>query len=170
MRRLIRSVPAPAGLGGEMIAVPAGAQLDLDLRLESVTEGVLVSGAVSAPLVGECSRCLEPVTDTVVVDVQELFAYPDSTTEQTAEPDEVSQLVGDLLDLGPVLRDAVVLTLPLAPLCRGDCPGLCATCGERLDRLPAGHTHESTDPRWAALAQLAQRDGAAQHEQPQEDR
>lgn len=165
MRRLTRPAPAPAGLAVEMVAVPAGAPLQLDLRLESVTEGVLVSGTITAPLVGECSRCLEPITDDVIVDLQELFAYPNSATDETAEQDEVSRLVGSLLDLAPVLRDAVVLALPLVPLCREDCPGLCATCGERLDRLPAGHSHELSDPRWAALAQLGGQDGRPERDQ-----
>jgi len=136
-----------------MVGVPVGAPLDLDLRLESVIEGVLVSGTVTAPIEGECARCLGPVTGEVVTDVQELFAYPDSVTEETTSEDEVSRLDGDYLDLEPVVRDAVVLALPLVPLCREDCRGLCATCGERLDELPPGHAHDQVDPRWAALQQ-----------------
>ena len=146
-------VPAPAEMAVGMAAVPEGAPLTLDLRLESVVEGVLVSGTVTAPVTAECARCLTPVSDTVSVPVTELFAYPDSATEQTSEEDEVSHLVGDLLDLQPVVRDALVLDLPLSPLCRDDCRGLCAGCGERLDDLPADHTHITTDPRWAALAE-----------------
>lgn len=164
MRRVARSAPAPAGLGVEMVGVPDGAPLDLDLRLESVTEGVLVSGAVAAKVAGECSRCLEQITADVVVDVQELFAYPDSATDETAEQDEVSRLAGDLLDLEPVLRDAVLLALPLAPLCQPDCRGLCATCGERMDTLPADHSHEQADPRWASLALLRGHKGVPRHE------
>jgi uncharacterized protein len=154
MRRISLTVPAPAGLGLELIAVPDGTPVDLDLRLESVLEGVLVSGTVTAPLAGECGRCLDPVTTSVVVEVQELFAYPDSTTDETAEEDEVSRLDGELLDLEPVVRDAVVLALPLSPLCRPDCPGLCATCGARLADVPPDHHHEQEDPRWAALRTL----------------
>ena len=154
MRRTSFSVAAPAGLGLDLIGVPEGARLELDLRLESVMEGVLVSGAVTAPLTGECARCLEPITDEVVVSLQELYAYPDSTTHDTTAEDEVSRLDGELLDLEPVLRDSVVLALPLRPLCREDCPGLCPTCGERLTDLPPGHAHEQWDPRWAALHQL----------------
>ena len=108
---------------------------------------------MTAPVTGECARCLTPVSDTVSVPVTELFAYPDSATEQTSEEDEVSHLVGDMLDLEPLVRDALVLDLPLSPLCRDDCRGLCAGCGERLDDLPADHTHTMTDPRWAALAE-----------------
>ena len=153
MRVIRAEVPAPADMSVGMAAIPKDALLTLDLRLESVVEGVLVSGTVTAPVTAECARCLSPVSDTVSVPVTELFAYPDSATEQTAEEDEVSHLVGDLLDLEPVLRDALVLDLPLSPLCRDDCRGLCAGCGERLDDLPDDHAHTTTDPRWAALAE-----------------
>jgi len=153
MRAVRRTVPAPDVLGVELARVPTGEPLELDLRLESVVEGVLVSGTVRAEVAGECARCLGPVSDEVTVDVQELFAYEASTTEETTDEDEVSHLVGDLVDLEPVVRDAVVLALPLAPLCRDDCRGLCPDCGEAYDELPADHTHEAPiDPRWAALA------------------
>lgn len=153
MRRLSLPVPAPSGFGLELVGVPAGAQLQLDLRLESVIEGVLITGTVSAPVVGECARCLGAVTDEVVADVQELFAYPDSITEETTSEDEVSRLDGDYLNLEPVVRDALVLALPLIPLCREDCLGLCPTCGERRDELPPDHAHDQVDLRWAALKQ-----------------
>jgi uncharacterized protein len=114
-------------------------------------EGVLVSGEVDAPLVGSCARCLEPVEDTVELEVQELFAYAGSTTDETSEEDEVRFVEGDHLDLEPMVRDAVVLALPLAPVCSEDCRGLCVDCGRRLDDLPPDHTHEVLDPRWAGL-------------------
>jgi uncharacterized protein len=152
MREYRRSVPAPAGLALDIIGVPQGAPLAVDIRLESVTEGVLLTGSASGPLTGECGRCLDPVSDELVVDFCELFAYPDSVTEETTEQDEVHRLDGDYLDVEPVVRDAVVLGLPFAPLCRPDCAGLCPTCGQRLDGLPADHSHELLDPRWAALA------------------
>ncbi len=154
MRHVAFPVPAPDGLTLELAGVPAGALLALDVRLESVMEGVLVTGTVSGPLTGDCARCLDPVVAEVVADIQELFAHPDSATEETTAEDEVSRLDGDYLDLEPVVRDSVVLALPLVPLCREDCPGLCPTCGEYLDRLPADHTHDVVDPRWAALQQL----------------
>ncbi len=138
----------------ELVGVPVGAQLALDLRLESVMEGVLVSGTVTVEVVGECARCLDPVSDEVVADVQELFAYPDSSTQETTSEDEVSRLEGDYLDLEPAVRDAVLLALPLIPLCREDCPGLCAVCGEQREGLPPDHSHDEVDPRWAALKQL----------------
>ena len=154
MRTVQRVVPAPGDLGVELIGVPAGADLSLDLLLESVSEGVLVSGSVSAPVEGECGRCLRPINDTLEVTLQELFAYEHSTTDETTEEDEVGRLQGDLIDLQPSLRDAVVLALPSHPLCRQDCPGLCPECGAHWDDLPADHTHDQIDPRWAALHKL----------------
>lgn len=157
MRAVALRAPAPADLGVELIGVPPDADIELDLRLESVMEGVLVTGTTVVPLRGECARCLEPVDDALTVDIQELFAYPASTTDVTAQDDETARMEGDLLDLEPVLRDAVVLALPLTPLCRPDCAGLCAECGERLDDLPEDHGHTASDPRWNALQGLLDR-------------
>ena len=160
MRRVSRSVPAPAHLGVDVLGVPEGSALELDLRLESVVEGVLVSGTVSGTVTGECVRCLDPVSRHLEVDVQELWTHqgrdagrPTPAGEEAEETDELPRLDGDLLDLEPVLRDAVVLALPLQPLCRDDCPGLCSECGARLADDP-GHHHKAVDPRWAALEQL----------------
>jgi uncharacterized protein len=161
MRVIQRTVHAPADLGLELIRVPEGADLKLDLRLESVSEGVLVSGTVSGPVEGECGRCLRPITDSVTVSIQELYAYEHSATEETTEEDEVGRLQGDLLDLEPAVRDAVVLALPNHPLCRADCPGLCPECGVPWDELPADHGHTQLDPRWAALAKLTEETRAA---------
>jgi uncharacterized protein len=151
MRKLTRSVPAPADLGVDVLGVAEGSQLDLDLRLESVMEGVLVSGTVRGEVTGECVRCLDPIASPLAVDIQELFAYPgqDSHDDET----ELRRLEGDLLDLEPVLRDAVVLALPFQPVCRDDCPGLCSECGARFADDP-DHGHEVVDARWAALSGL----------------
>jgi uncharacterized protein len=154
MRTVERVVAAPADLGLALVGVPAGTDLVLSLRMESVSEGVLVSGTVTGSGVGECARCLRPVGVELDVPVQELFAYPDSTTAVTAGQDEVGRLRGDLIDLEPVVRDAVVLALPGSPLCRDDCPGLCPECGAHWDELPADHRHQQIDPRWAALEKL----------------
>ena len=152
LREWEKTLPARAGWGVEMIGVPEGAPVDLHLRLESVMEGVLVSGTVDVPVTGQCARCLDPVEDTLELDVQELYAYEGSTTEATSGEDEVRRIEGEMLDLAPLVRDTVVLTLPLSPTCTPDCAGLCADCGERLDDLPPDHSHEVVDPRWAGLA------------------
>jgi DUF177 domain-containing protein len=151
--KVSRSVPAPADLGIEVLRVPEGSPVDLDLRLEAVMEGVLVTGTARAALEGECVRCLGPITDDIEVDLQELYVYDDLDTDPD-EDDEVSTLQDDLVDLEPLLRDAVVLALPFQPLCEDDCPGLCPDCGARLADDP-DHAHEAAiDPRWAALADL----------------
>jgi uncharacterized protein len=152
MREWDKTLPARPGWAVEMIGVPEGAPVDLHLRLESVMEGVLVSGTVDVPVTGQCARCLDPVEDTLELDVQELYAYEGSTTEATSGEDEVRRIEGDTLDLAPLVRDTVVLTLPLSPTCTPDCAGLCVDCGERLDDLPADHSHEVIDPRFAGLA------------------
>ncbi|WP_312018714.1 DUF177 domain-containing protein [Streptomyces sp. I05A-00742] len=166
LKRLSRSIPAPADLGIEVIGVAEGATVELDLRLESVMEGVLVTGTARAPLTGECVRCLEPLERELDADFQEMYSYPDadSRNRPVAEPDDDAEdeeemlfLEGDLFDLEPVLRDAVVLSLPLQPVCREDCPGLCSECGARLADDP-DHHHDVHDIRWAALQGLAESD------------
>ena len=163
-RRVTRTAPAPADLGIEVLRVPEGEPVEFDLRLEAVVEGVLVTGIVTAALEGECARCLEEIRSEVRADLTELFVYDDEP-EQDDEDGETQRLEGDLLDLEPILRDAVVLALPFQPLCQDDCPGLCVECGARLADDP-DHRHEDPiDPRWAALQGLAQGDQQDQRDQ-----
>ncbi|EGD55625.1 YceD family protein [Gordonia neofelifaecis] len=162
----VRSVPRRAGsmiekawtlqtperIGAEMIGIPAGADVEFDLRLESVNEGVLVTGTVSAVADGQCSRCLDPLSQDVSVYLTELFAYPDSETDRTAEEDEeVERIIDERIDLEQLVIDAIATDLPLSPLCTPDCPGLCSVCGVKLADEP-GHGHDIIDPRWAKLA------------------
>jgi uncharacterized protein len=149
LRTETRTVPAPADLHTGLAGIPEGSELRLEVTLESVTEGVLATVTAAAPVTGECARCLEPVAQTIEVHCQELFSYE----QGTGDVDEDGYaLDGDLLDLEPVLRDALVLALPLAPLCRQDCPGLCAECGALLAQAGPEHGHErAIDPRWARL-------------------
>ncbi|MGW6728233.1 YceD family protein [Nocardia sp. NPDC055029] len=155
MRELRRTVTDHERLGLDLIAIPADAAVELDLQLQAVSEGVLVTGTASGPTVGECSRCLEPFDDQVEIRLTELFAYPDSTTEQTTEDDEVYRMEDDLIDLEPVILDAIGLELPLQPLCTPDCAGLCPECGVRMAIAGPDHGHEILDPRWAKLAGFA---------------
>lgn len=149
-RLVTRDAEAPAELGIEILGVPEGSPVHLDLRLEAVMEGVLVTGTATAGLEGECARCLEPIEDTITVDLQELYLYDVSADDE----EDVSRVEDELIDLEPVLRDAVVLALPFQPLCSEECPGLCAECGARLADDPE-HTHDApVDPRWAALQGL----------------
>ncbi|CUR56642.1 conserved hypothetical protein [metagenome] len=158
MREVSRDVPAPIDLGIEVLRVPEGSPVSLDLRLEAVMEGVLVTGTARAALEGECARCLEPISDEIETPFQELFVYDDEDSHHGHgdEDDGVSRLEDDLLDLEPLLRDAVVLSLPFQPLCEDDCPGLCTECGARLADDP-DHSHDAViDPRWAGLTTLVQ--------------
>src|SRR6201993_2976401 len=106
------TVPSPSRIGLEMIAIDEGAPLELDLQIQSVSEGVLVTGTVTAPTIGECVRCLTPVNGSVQIGLTELFAYPDSTTAATTEEDEVGHIVDDTIDLEQSIIDAVGLDLP----------------------------------------------------------
>ena len=158
-RTLTRTVPAPENLGAGLARVPAGADLTLELQLEGVTEGVLVTATVTGPLAGECARCLEPFTSAIKVRFQELYVRAEDRApggEDDAEAEDSYRLgASGQLDLEPALRDAVVLELPLSPLCRDDCPGLCAECGIRLADAGPEHRHEGQrGAMWAALKDL----------------
>lgn len=157
MRTLTEHVPAPSDLGVALIGVQEGSEIELDLRLEAVHEGILVSGTVFAEVKGECGRCLDPLAYDLEVNVQELFFYEGVELSDEEDDEEQRRVEHDLIDLEPVLRDAVVTMLPFQPVCREDCQGLCSICGVRLEDEP-GHHHEDLDPRWAALAELAKTD------------
>ena len=160
-----RDVPAPADFGVVMARVPVDSTIELDLRLESVMEGVWVSGSADIEVEGECARCLEPVGWGETLEIAQMFEYEATDargkplpTPEGEDDDEVLPVIhDDLIDLTEVIRDAVVLALPLAPLCSADCPGLCPECGILLVEAP-GHSHEQIDPRWAALGGLIEPD------------
>ena len=149
-----RTAHAPDGLGSGLVLVPSSADVALDLRFEAVSEGVLVTGSAVAPITGECARCLEPLAAAIEASFQELYRYLPDPGEDDDDGEE-RFLDGDFLDLEPAFRDAVVLALPLSPLCRDDCPGLCAECGALLADAGPGHGHgDKVDPRWGLLAKL----------------
>ncbi|KUN96245.1 YceD family protein [Streptomyces caeruleatus] len=165
LQRLTRTIDAPKDFGIQgVVGVPEGAPVELELRLESVMEGVLVTGTARAQAEGECVRCLEPLQLDVEAEFQEMFSYPDADDRgrhHSAEPGDDAEddedrlfLEDGLFDLEPVLRDAAVLALPMQPVCQEDCPGLCAECGARLADDP-DHHHDAVDIRWAALQGLA---------------
>lgn len=148
MKEIVTDVPAPDGMGSDVIGVPPASPIALELRLESVVEGVLVSGTATVTVAGECGRCLEPIEQELVIDVQELYLYPGMEPDDT----DASRMEGEVLDLEPLIRDEVVLELPFMPLCQEDCAGLCPTCGANLNADPE-HTHgDVIDPRWGDLA------------------
>lgn len=144
MREQTLTIPAPEKLGEGLVAVEAGSPLEVEARLESVHEGILVSADVSATASGVCGRCLKDIEQSIEVDFQELFAY-------SSEEGFDYEVHDDHVDLEPLIRDAVVLALPFQPVCRVDCPGLDPETGERLAEHPERESRESVDPRWAAL-------------------
>ena len=152
MAEVHRTIRTPSRIGVEMIGIEQGSEVDVDLRLEAVSEGVLVTGTVCGETAGQCSRCLEPVEGTVHVFLTELFAYPDSETEQTTDEEDVHRIVDEQIDLEQSIIDAVAMELPMSPLCSDDCPGLCPQCGVRLAIADPDHSHDVIDPRWAGLA------------------
>lgn len=154
METLAEVLPAPADLGNTLIGVEEGSDIDLDIRMESVVDGILVTGSVVVDVHGECSLCLDPIDYEMSANIQELFVFekaPAGGPED--EVDEQYAVEDDSIDLEPALRDAVILQLPFQPVCRDTCQGLCADCGARLEDDP-GHHHEVLDPRWSALQGL----------------
>ena len=149
-------------VGVELIAVPAGEIIEVDVRLESVAEGILLSADIYAVAKGECIRCLDPVEVVIEKRVQELYLYEQKVERKKRTPvvedlDIEDELLmdGDLMDLETPIRDAIVLALPNNPLCSGSCEGLCPGCGVKWADLESQHAHERVDARWASLADLA---------------
>jgi uncharacterized protein len=147
-------------IGIDVISVPKG-PLEIDLRLESVSEGVLVTGEFEVTAQGECIRCLEPIELKLEKNFQELYAYKAVKTSKDSnkeieEDDDTDQLLmdGDYINLEAPIRDAIVLSLPINPLCAEDCEGLCPDCGQNWRDLPEDHTHEQIDARWSGLKGL----------------
>jgi uncharacterized protein len=147
MRELELDIPLVEPIGTEVVAIPAGESVEVELRLESVHEGVLATGEIFADAKTECSRCLDAMNLKIEVDFQELFAYSYSSDDELL-------VTNDHIDLEQVVIDSVVLSLPFQPVCTKDCLGLCAECGIRLSEEP-DHTHENVvDARFEALKDL----------------
>lgn len=123
------------------------ATVTVDLRLESLTDGIVVDGQLRAPWADSCRRCLAPALGEVVCDVDELYQHV------VTAPDAF-EIVGDQIDLARMVRENLLLDAPLAPLCRTDCAGLCPTCGIDLNAATCDCDSEVVDPRWEALSQL----------------
>lgn len=149
--RVSGSIPGMAVVG---TAVPDRATVDVDVELAWVSDGLLATGMVRAPWTGECRRCLRPVTGEVAVEFCELFEDPPRDGESY-------QLRPDTIDLTPLAREAVLLELPLAPVCSADCQGLCPTCGADLNQGQCQCAPVSGDPRWAVLDALRADDSPA---------
>ena len=135
------------GLGSVGAEIEPGTPVSIDVMLERLPEGIVVRGTLGAIWKAPCSRCLEPVTGEISVHVDELF-------ETQPLEGETYKLDDDVIDLEPLVRDALVLELPLAPVCTADCAGLCVTCGANHNLTTCDCVTEELDPRWAALRSL----------------
>jgi uncharacterized protein len=151
--RLALVAEAGEDLATPVVSVTPGGPIAVEILLESVREGILVTGTAAAVGSAECSRCLDPVAVDLRAPIQELYAWSDEEAQIDEMGGRGPHLDGQLLDLRPAVRDCLILEMPRAPLCHPGCPGLCPQCGARLADDP-GHGHETTDPRWAALAAL----------------
>ncbi len=162
MREFFLEIDDHEPLGFDVISIPDYEPIDIELRLESVAEGILATGRIQAEAIGECTRCLDPVEISIDESFQDLFLYEEDprqkrskkgapANEELDDSDEVKTMEGEFIDLEPSVRDAIILNLPLNPLCDPDCPGLCPTCGVKWSELPDDHAHEVTDIRWSGL-------------------
>lgn len=145
------SVDEPLPEVGNALAHVTDAPLAGALRAEAVVEGILVTGSVTAEIEAECARCLKPVSDAISVELCELFVAPG---HEVPDEEDAYEVEGLDIDLESMLRDAIALALPLRPVCRDDCKGLCGRCGKELDEGPCSCGEEEMDPRWAALSEL----------------
>ncbi len=169
--RLVIDLHEP--LGFDVMAIAQDEPIDIEMKLESVAEGVLVTANVISEAVGECGRCLDEVVFDIDENFVELFEYAEDPrqarkkdkkksqrakdaeeAEKLDDEDELRQMDGDEIDLEGPIRDAIILNLPINPLCSPDCLGLCPDCGEKWENLPEDHAHEVIDARWAGLAGL----------------
>ena len=171
MREYELTIDSHETLGFEVLAIAQDEPIDIDLRIESVAEGVLATATVRTEASGECGRCLDPVFYDVDESFQELYEYvedprqarkknkpgkPGNKRTQKSDDDDldedlVRQMDGELIDLDGPIRDAIILNLPINPLCDAECPGLCPDCGLKWIELPEDHEHAPADIRWAGL-------------------
>lgn len=166
MREYSLDIYAPERIGIDVIGVLGGEEIHLEMRLESVTQGVLVSAQLSTIAEGQCMRCLEPVEFEIERWIQELYRYAPEKAHTKAERKRAAAeedyldltdeylMDGEIMDLAGPIRDAIILSLPINPLCSEDCPGLCPICGVKWNALSPDHSHEFIDARWAGLAGL----------------
>ena len=165
MKEYELDIPAPFRVGVPLIGVPENDVIELDVRCESVTEGILVTADIYAVAMGECIRCLDPVELSVDKRIQELYRYEPTDDKgkksrksdnevDDLDEDEALFVEGEQVNLEIPILDAIVLSLPVNPLCDEDCLGLCPDCGEKWATLPEDHAHEVIDARWSGLEKL----------------
>lgn len=150
MREYHLEIPAHERIGTPLIGIEKGSLLNIDVKAEAVDDGILISAGISSDVKGECGRCLTEIQSKIVQNFQELYFYENRKPDD--EDSDFFVMDSDIADLEGAIRDAVILALPINPLCRPDCPGLCSICGEKWETLPQNHSHEVVDPRWSGLA------------------
>ena len=147
--RLVHVDEAVEGLELELSQVPEDRPIEADLLLESVVEGILVTGPLRGSMRFSCARCLKTFEQPFDLQVNELFA-----AEVEPEDDEYPLGPEGAIDIEPMVRDAVLLSMPFSPLCRADCAGLCERCGGDRNIGECTCPPETVDHRWAALSEL----------------
>ena len=152
MRQYELSFSAPEPIGIPLLEIRRSEEILIRFRAESVDDGVLITGEIESVAHGECSRCLDPIEEEVEQKFQELFLYASRTSENAEDDDELFVLDGDFADIEVPIRDAIILAMPVNPVCTKDCEGLCTTCGEKWRHLPDDHAHDVIDARWTGLA------------------
>jgi len=167
MKEYELDIEAPVRIGVPLIGIPEGDIIEADVRLESVTEGVLLSAEIYAVALGECIRCLDPVEQVIDRKIQELYRYEPTNEKgrkKRREDEDVDldaedelQMEGDQMNLEIPIVDAIILALSVNPLCDEECMGLCPDCGEKWESLPDDHSHEVVDARWSGLASLLEK-------------
>ena len=167
MKEYELDIEAPVRIGVPLIGIPEGDIIEADVRLESVTEGVLLSAEIYAVALGECIRCLDPVEQVIDRKIQELYHYEPTNEKgrkKRREDEDVDldaedelQMEGDQMNLEMPIIDAIILALSVNPLCDEECMGLCPDCGEKWESLPDDHRHEVVDARWSGLASLLEK-------------
>ena len=155
-RKRVVATEALGGLEGGLGKVRDSDPIQVDLLLESISEGIAVSGQVEGKFELNCSRCLMSFVEPFVREVDEVF----HSDESPALKDEAYRMVGTTVDLEPMLRDAVVLSIPIRPLHDSDCKGLCPRCGADRNVEDCGHEQEASDDRWAPLKGLFSEEGS----------
>lgn len=167
MKEYELDIEAPVRIGVPLIGIPEGDIIEADVRLESVTEGVLLSAEIYAVARGECIRCLDTVEQVIDRKIQELYRYEPTNEKgrkKRREDEDVDldaedelQMEGDQMNLEMPIIDAIILALSVNPLCDEECMGLCPDCGEKWESLPDDHRHEVVDARWSGLASLLEK-------------
>ena len=150
--RLLDISIAAADLGLADARFGVDDEIDVHLRLESLTDGIVVAGSIEVPWHGACRRCLRPLAEVAVCDVDELY-------QTTVTNSEAFEIVDNQLDLLPMVRELALLDAPEAPLCRPDCAGLCPVCGADLNDTTCDCVAPVLESQWAVLDQLKEQLG-----------